>query len=235
MWAASIGMTTASGSDVDIDFNDIIDNLDMTFMGVFGARNGKWSILTDVIYLGIGKDDISYSAAIPVGPLGRSSVYFDVDADVKIKSWIVTPAVAYTVIENEKMKMDVVGGARYLYLKADAKLNITAELDVQLINNGIVRTGEINPRIIESGHVWDGIVGVRGQVKMNEKWYFPYYADVGTGDSDLTWQATAGVGYRFQRFDLVIGYRYLDWEFDDSSVFNDMNISGPYAGFKFVF
>ena len=55
----------------------------------------------------------------------------------------------------------------------------------------------------------------------------------------MTWQAFGGVGYRFGSWDLVAGYRYLAWEFDDDDkgggTFNDLDISGPMVGVKFVF
>jgi len=46
-----------------------------------------------------------------------------------------------------------------------------------------------------SDTIWDGIVGFKGRVALgsDKKWYIPYYADVGTGQSDLTWQVLAGV------------------------------------------
>ncbi len=50
-----------------------------------------------------------------------------------------------------------------------------------------------------------------------------------------TWQALGGVGYRFSKADLVLGYRHMEWNFDGNSVFDDLDISGPYAGVKFVF
>ncbi len=59
--------------------------------------------------------------------------------------------------------------------------------------------------------------------------------DVGTGDSDLTWQALAAVNYRFEKVGVVVGYRYLDYDFDDSDVFDDLNLSGPFVGVKFRF
>lgn len=45
----------------------------------------------------------------------------------------------------------------------------------------------------------------------------------------------AGLGYQFKHFDIVAGYRYLEWDFDDSPVFDDLNFNGPYAGIKFLF
>jgi hypothetical protein len=41
---------------------------------------------------------------------------------------------------------------------------------------------------------------------LNEHWYLPYYADIGTGDSDLTWQLFGGIGYMFNWGDIKLGY-----------------------------
>jgi len=59
--------------------------------------------------------------------------------------------------------------------------------------------------------------------------------DIGTGDSDLTWQALAGINYRFTRVHLTLGYAYMDWDFDKDSLLKDFTLSGPYAGIKFRF
>ena len=60
--------------------------------------------------------------------------------------------------------------------------------------------------------------------------------DVGTGDSDLTWQALGGVGYRFEWFNLIAAYRYMNWDFgDDVKVLDDMDIHGPAVGIQFTF
>jgi len=218
LWGAGIGGTTASGGDIDIEFSDIIDNLDMTFMGVLGARKGKWSILTDILYLDVEADNQG-TLTVPIGP----GFAVGTDASVGVKTWIVTPTVGYTVVETERARLDILGGARYLYLKSDINVNISGPLETR------------RERFIASDNVWDVIVGVKGRVNLSEKWYLPYYLDIGTGDTDLTWQAAGGVGYKFSKVDVVLGYRYLDWDFDDSDVFDDMNISGPYLGVKFVF
>jgi opacity protein-like surface antigen len=82
----------------------------------------------------------------------------------------------------------------------------------------------------------DGIVGARGDVSIDENWHLPYYVDIGTGDSDLTWQVMAGVGYRInQSVDVGVTYRYIEWQFDDSALLNDLNFSGPLIGARFRF
>jgi len=45
--------------------------------------------------------------------------------------------------------------------------------------------------------VWDVVIGVRGHANLNRQWYLPYQLDIGAGQSDLTWQAAGGIGYRF--------------------------------------
>ncbi len=44
-----------------------------------------------------------------------------------------------------------------------------------------------------------------------------------------------GVGYRFERVDVVAGYRHLAWETDDGDTYEDINFSGPMLGVKFRF
>ena len=208
MWVATLGGESAAGGDIDIDFSTIIDNLDMTFMGIFEAKNGKWGFLAEVIYLDLGDDD---DAAL--GPVLTLS-------DVEIKSWIVTPIVTYKVMKSDQLDLDLLAGARYLYMK------VGLEIDPL-------------PKEWSSGAGWDGIVGVRGKVDLKENWYLPFHFDVGTGDTDLTWQAFGGVGYKFSKLDLIAGYRHLNYDFDDDDkgggTFNDLNISGPILGAKFTF
>jgi len=209
VWGAGMKGETANGADIDVRFSDILDNLDFTFMGNFGVQKGKWTFGTDVIYLKIGNKPNTYLPPLDVTL-----------TNVQMKSWVITPTVAYRVMESEKLKLDVLAGARYLYMKSKITFDNIAELS-------------------DSGSVLDGIVGVRGQYDLNEKWNMPFQLDVGTGDTDMTWQAFAGIGYEYENFDLIAGYRYMEWDFDDGGtggkVYNDLSISGPIIGAKFRF
>ena len=86
----------------------------------------------------------------------------------------------------------------------------------------------------ESASNWDGVVGIRGKTELSDRWYLTYYADVGAGESDLTWQAIAGINYRFEALDVVLGYQHLKWEFDDQ-LLEDLEMYGPALGVKFFF
>ena len=217
LYAAGVGGQTKSGGDVDIGFGTLVKDLDMGFMGRFGARKGKWSLKADVIYLDVSQDN-SGQLTFP------GNINVATYSTVELKGWIVTPYAGYNLVDTEKGSLDVIAGARYLYLKAS--LDLTA---VALGTAGYAR-------ISDSGSVWNGIGGVQGRLNLAPRWYVPYYADVGTGQSKLTWQLFAGVGYQFKSFDAIAGYRYMDWRSKSSaSVFEDLNLSGPLVGVKFAF
>jgi hypothetical protein len=70
---------------------------------------------------------------------------------------------------------------------------------------------------------------------LTEQWFVPYRLDIGTGDSDFTWHAFAGIGYKFDSYKLLAGYRHLEWEFEDDAPLEDMQVSGPVIGAIFTF
>ena len=225
-WMPDLDVTTATGGEVDISFHDILKNLKMTFMGNVAAYKGKWSLFADGVYLNIYEDD-AYTESVPILG-GRRDLDVDVDAGVNMKAFVGTLGATYNVFDNQKVTANLVGGARYLWIDVDLKLDLSS---TGLLGRPLGREIKDNP----SGTVWDGIVGVNGKVKLNDKWYLPYYADVGTGQSDLTWQVAAGVGYKFKYADVLLSYRYLDYEFKSDSNIDDLNLSGPLLGAKFYF
>lgn len=201
LWGASIGGETASKSDIEVDFDDIFDDLNIGFMGIFEVKKDKWSLLADVIYLDVSEGDT-------VAP--------DVRIDIDLKGWVVTPVVTYNVVDSDRIELNALAGARYLYLKPELE-----------------EVGRI--RVSESNSYWDGIVGLRGRVALTDVWYLPYHLDVGTGNSDFTWQVLAGIGYRLKRFDMTVAYRYLSWDFDDDEPLEDLDLHGPFVGLIFEF
>lgn len=198
-WGAEVGGNTVRDNDIEIEFEDILDKLELAFMGTFEVRQGKWFLMTDAIYLDLTNEK--------TGILG-------VERSAEVSSWIVTPAVGFNVADSEGFKLDILGGARYFYLKTDLRLGNRAQE--------------------ESGSMWDGLIGVKGRLNLGEKFYLPYYGDIGAGDSDGSWQAYGGIGFRLANVDLELGYRHLEYTFDDRVV-EKINFSGPLAGIRFNF
>ncbi len=221
-WMSGMGGKTTGGGDIQLEFDDVLRNLEFAIMGGVVARNGKWSLTTDVATVEL-KGDNSNSVTTSVGPSGQE-ITVDAGATVRLHAWVVTPLVGYTFFDNGKLSSEVVAGVRYLWIKSELDLEVDGPLQPR------------DKKISESGNVWDGVVGIRGKVNLDEKWYIPYFADMGTGQSAFTWQAMMGVGYKIsKKVDVVAAYRYLYWNFKDNKVLDDLYISGPLVGLKFQF
>jgi opacity protein-like surface antigen len=215
VWGASIGATTTAGDNIDIPIGDLLKDLDFMFMGSLGGRGGRWSVLADLIYLDLSQTE--NSTANLIGQPINTSV------DVGLTGTIINLVGGYTAVRTGEFTFDVVFGARYLDLDADLAFAIG--------NQKIPVSG--------SGNVLDAIIGVRGDADISAKWFFSYYLDVGTGDTDFTWQTELGFGYKLPKLDIDFGYRYLEWDFADNEpgadIFSDLDFHGPYAGVGFVF
>jgi len=222
LWGASIGGKTANGDDLNVSFTDLLKSLEFGFMGGVGARNGNWSLMTDVMYMKLRHEN-SNQVTATVGPMGHE-INISTDATLRIQAWVVTPAIGYNIADTNKIRIDVLAGARYLWLKPELDLEVNGPLQPR------------NKTISDSKGVWDGIVGIKGNVKLDKKWYVPYYADMGAGDSPFTCQTLVGVGYKVSKaLDVVAAYRYLYWKFNDNKVIDKLDFSGPLVGVKFQF
>jgi len=209
LWGPSMEVTPEDGDSIKMSFSDILDTLDMTFMGMLVARKDKWSLYADVDYLKLS-DSKGGSRTIDNQPI-------DSKLDVEMEAWIVTAAGGYTLVDTGKYSLDLLGGARYLSVELPLKFQVN----------------QVERKTTPSSDLLDGIVGVRGRIDLAENWYLNYYADGGTGDSTSTWQALAGLNYQFRKFDASFGYRYLTWNNDGQ--IEDLTIKGPYAGVRFMF
>lgn len=212
LWMAGIGGSNSAGDDIDVGFGSILSSLELGFMGTFAASKNRWTLFADAIYLDL--DDKTSGTVNDVGPPIEAKV------DLGLKGFISTMGGAYRIARSDTTVLNLVAGARYLWLDAKLDLNL----------------GELpGKRFSDSGSNWDAIVGLRGITDLSPNWYMVYHGDIGAGSSDSTWQGLIAFSYRFQKFDATFGYRYLNWNFDNSDVFDDLNISGPFAGLKLYF
>ena len=223
LFGAEIDGTTNTGGDINMPFSDLLKNLNMAYMGTFEARKGNepWSLFTDIVYLNVGADK-GDTEHVPILE-GNHTIKVDVDTKIGLKAWILTFAGTYHVFENEKVTLDLMAGARYFWLNVKLDLNL-----------GILNTSR-QPKVDETDHVWDAIVGVRGKIKLDDKWFMPYHADIGGGGSQLTWQAFLGVGYNYKWGEVVLGYRYMDYNFKSGWPVEDLTFGGPLLGAKYHF
>lgn len=213
MWGPSMNIDTPPGLEVELPFYQILNDLKMTAMGDFSMANDQWSFMTDVIYMKLRQDNVN-RPDIPI------TERLDTSNSVQMKSWIVSPTVGYALYNDNNTRVEVFGGLRYLWI----------DLGVQIKSRGV-------PVFDESAKegFWDGIFGFRAKMSINDKWFVPASVDVGGGNSKNTWQALAGIGYDWGRFNTSLTYRYLSWKFDDVPAMEKLIVKGPLMNFNFKF
>ena len=202
--------------DSELTFHQIVENLKMGFMGAGGAHNGTWGVFTEVLYLDLG-GSTSKTRNFTVDNV-TVPVQADVNVDVKATIW--TLAGDYRVLDNPDWTVDLLGGFRMLELKA--RLNYS-------ISNPLGATGG---RKDASGTDWNGIIGAHGRYHFGDhkQWFVPFYLDAGTGQSQSTWQALAGIGYKFHWGDAIASWRYLDFKGKSDKIVQDLKLNGPMIG-----
>ena len=216
--SGDLNYDVGGGDSATVDAGDILSALNMVFMGAFETRKNKWSLLADVIYLNLG-DKKTSSVDLPFGGSLNTRV------DLKLKGWQVGLYGGYNLYDTPKASLDALAGLRYPNIDTEAKLSIDGPLPPSLPT----------AKLSKSADVWDAVVGFRGRAHINDRWFVPYYADVGAGDSDLTWQAMAGIGYEASWGETSLVYRHLEWDQGDDGLLKKLSFSGPAVAFKFRF
>ncbi|RLA69825.1 MAG: hypothetical protein DRG09_04835 [Epsilonproteobacteria bacterium] len=212
-WLPSFDGTTnytipgANPGDPDEEVeSSFVDKIDMVFMGSYEARKNKWSFLVDAIYL---KMSDAQNASSPQGRVTAS-------AEEELDTWAVSAYGGYNILETENTHIDMIAGVRYLSLDVDVSF-------LRLPSVGLSR------------EFYDAVIGLKGHVDLSENWYVPYLFDIGAGDSELTWQGEASIGYRFNWGDVLATYRYIHYEKDGSGLVQDLDMYGPKIGVVFHF
>ncbi len=225
--AGETSFTQPGGSsEFGIDIENILDNLEFTLMGTFDVRKGRWGILTDVIYMDVGNSQSGTREAT----IGRRELPVNATAniDLDLKSWIWTLTGYYRALDQPGMTLDVVAGARYLDVEQKVNWVVTGNVGSIAVPD---RTGAAEAGLTN----WDALIGLRGRFAFGAQnaWFVPYYLDVGAGDSDLTWQGIAGIGYAFRWCEVVAAWRYLYYDLPSGKAIKDMSFSGPAIGVTF--
>ena len=219
----------------NVDFASyILENLNFALMLTAEARKGDWSLLTDVVYLDVESTDAKVKSVNFTGPGGRVEISAGADLGTKVKLSGVLWELAggYTVARGRNSSLDVLAGFRYLGIEAETDWQLSGSITDNVSGGTFARSGGASARV----DLWDGIVGVRGTVGLGDsKWAIPYYLDVGTGDSALTWQGVAGIEYRYDWGDLQLMYRYTYYDMKSDKLLQNVSLGGPALGVNFRF
>lgn len=212
MWGSAMDGSAGIGAveaEVSVGFDEILDNLEMAFLGAYRATKGPLSLTLDVVYMGLGQ------SAKGSGGLVTADIDMDQTAIEGTAGWALTE------------QLVAFGGLRYVDLSVEVQARsplgdlLSAEGDESWVDPiigahytvpfseawSLTLRGDIGGFGVGSDFAWQGVATVR-------------------------WQASPRVG-------VLAAYRYFDMDYEDGSGAGrfkyDMSISGPALGVVFTF
>ena len=184
---ASVGRAT--GVDVDVDMSDILEVLEMAFMGHFEAHHSNgWGVALDYGFMDLGAD-IS-------GPRGGV-------VDAKVRQGVFEALLVRQSQSSGKGNLEYLAGIRWW----------DNDIDVEI--DPAVLPGTAAFKIDED---WvDLVLGVRWSNPINDNWTFKLRGDIGGFGvtSDFTSAVSAGFHYQMtESIDLDLQYKatWVDFE-----------------------
>ena len=209
LWAAGMDgtMTIADQEqDIDVPFSDIIENLDLAFMGHFDMRNDRWVLSSDLIFVDLEDSEDLTNGTVTAG--------VDLTLLEVAGGYRVSPAVA------------LLAGARWVDM--GASLRYTGEFvnpDADAGKSWIDPLVGVHVFTPLSERWWLGLRGDVGGFGVGSELTWQAYADIGFKASDLV---SIILGYHALDMDYEDGS-------GPHFVGLDMLISGPQLGVVFTF
>jgi len=182
-------------------------------MSVLDVRYKRVGVLTDLLFVSVSSNQQS----TPV----EGSYYSGFTANAK--TFFVDPEVYVRVIDRDRGTIDVTAGGRIWHL-----------------NNSIDLLAGTQPAAtIGQTQLWiDPVVGARFRLNLNKGWFADLKGDAGGFGvgSKATYQVYGGVGKEFKkRYSVLLGYRYLDVNYENVGFTYDVHLNGLIAGLNIRF
>lgn len=196
--------------DVDLSFQDVLEDLDIAGMVYGSVSNDLWAVYLDLTY-------VSTSARESLG-----GILFD-EARVESDTATLGLAVGRTFIKTDRVSATAYIGGRAWWIRN--------KFELRGVNGGSIRE--------TSSESWiDPLIGVATQLELNERWSLTGALDVsgfGVG-ADSGFSALVGATYQVRdKIGVTFGWRHLEVDYDSDGTLYDVRQSGPILGATFVF
>lgn len=197
-------------------FGDVLETLDLAFLGALEARKGRLSLVGDFQYFDITADEDTSA------PAGAMIDGVEIESQILIFSGYAT----YAVVDSPTTRLDLGAGARFI--NAD-------------VETTVLRPEEVGNTSFTNDAGWvDALVAAKLMQQLGKDWTGTLYGDVGGfgigSSSDITFQASASVGYQIDdTFTVVTGYRFLRIEREIDNAEITVDTAGPFLGAKIKF
>jgi hypothetical protein len=205
---------------VDSGPNAYLTNLKFALMLAGEVRKDRFSFFSDLIYLDVGGENSSVRSV----DFGRGRIAVDAlntNTRTKLNGLAASALAGYALASGAAA--DAFAGVRYFELKAETGWQLSADVPGPAGTRTFERSGSVSER----KGLWDAVMGVRGRLPLADgRWAIPYYIDIGTGSSRLTWQAMSGVSYLFGWGDVALFYRHLSYEQTGNKLVSELKLDG---------
>ena len=192
-------------------FSDVTDHLNLGFAGHFEANWREWTVLADLLYVKLGKDETT-GAGIQTD-LDYEQLFFEFGGTYRLAT--------LPVGRTGRITLEALAGGRLMHI--DAELTVGGQSRSQ---TGTLIDPMFGGRI--AYHITD-TVGL---------WFRGDVAGFGISDSQsqLTYNLIAGLNWRFTQVASVFaGWRYMHVDIEKSNVDVEVSFNGPFLGFNFYF
>jgi hypothetical protein len=207
IWFAGVhGTVGARGHEasVDVSFRDIFSYVNIGLMFALEPRYNRIVMPFDFMWMKLSDDK---ATPFEVGPTS---------AKAKINQVMFAQKIGYRVIDSEKLKVDGLAGFRYWHM------GTTLTLQPQVANG-----------FYDSANWADAVGGARIQVMVLPKVTLTVLGDAGGGGANSDYQVAGLLGWKFKKFTLQGGWRYMSVNYRPSGSVRfvyDMATSGLLFG-----
>jgi hypothetical protein len=220
IWAAGVDVDLKARDlevEVNESFSDIVDKLDLAWQVHLEGAKGQFGFFGDYTYIRLGDK--------------TSQEPFTLDTD--LTQWMGELAGVYRP-SAEFAGVQAFAGLRYV--KVDMQAKIKSDIDLP------IEPSPPSPSVRLDDSFTDFMIGLRYLGTFADNWFYSLRGDWAFGGSEGTWNLMGSIGWHFPRWEagsLILGYRYLDMEFEDKKsgtrVNLDMTMNGPFLGLGIAF
>ena len=186
LWFAGVhGKVGALGHEAGVHASaaDVLSHFNIGLMGLVEPRYKRFSIPVDFMWIKLSDD---------------KGVTFDqgvTSVKIKLTETILTPKVAYRIVNGEKIRVDGNFGIRYWHLGQDLSFQPSGILS----------------NISQSVDWVDVVAGAKIEADLSPKVLVTVVGDAGAGGANLDYQVAGLLGYKVKpNVVLQGGWRYLD-------------------------
>ena len=211
LWGAGITtdletVSPPANTGSDNEFVDLIDELDGIFQVHFEAQNEQWGLFSDFAFIGLAAEE--------------ERTIFDTESDLDVRLFEL--AAVWSPADGRYQGFEAFGGLRRV------EVDFTVDFDPH------------NPALPDTNFDFnrdynDFLLGARYTFPVSDRWSLTLRGDGSFGDTDGTWGASAMFGYRGERGNWLLGYRYLGGNFNNDNGDLDIALSGFQVGYGFRF